>query len=153
MGSITYSARYDFAPTPEYKISKAAMNMLTAQYASEFEEKGFTFLAVSPGVSLLFNNPHIFNRTVKLLTLGGSGSKPTWEVPQEILTSRRLFSRFARLFSMMMRIGHAMGSSSMLGSRDGKKPKDRISTMGRKFLGRQSRVTRVTNGLSEEYKR
>ncbi|KAK4501559.1 hypothetical protein PRZ48_007368 [Zasmidium cellare] len=49
MGSIAYAPRYDFARTPEYKISKAAMNMLTAQYALEYAGEGFTFLAISPG--------------------------------------------------------------------------------------------------------
>ena len=50
MGSIAYTERYEFAQTPEYKISKAAMNMLTAQYAMEYRAAGFTFLAISPGV-------------------------------------------------------------------------------------------------------
>ncbi|KAF2170908.1 hypothetical protein M409DRAFT_63934 [Zasmidium cellare ATCC 36951] len=49
MGSIAYTPCYTFAQTPEYKISKAAMNMLTAQYALEFADQGFTFLAISPG--------------------------------------------------------------------------------------------------------
>ena len=51
MGSITQVERYTFAPTPAYKITKAALNMLTAQYAQDFAEEGVTFLAISPGVS------------------------------------------------------------------------------------------------------
>jgi NAD(P)-dependent dehydrogenase (short-subunit alcohol dehydrogenase family) len=51
MGSITQVERYKFAPTPAYKITKAALNMLTAQYAQDFAEEGVTFLAISPGVS------------------------------------------------------------------------------------------------------
>ena len=42
---------YALAPTPEYKISKAALNMLTVQYAQELGKEGFIFLPISPGVS------------------------------------------------------------------------------------------------------
>jgi NAD(P)-dependent dehydrogenase (short-subunit alcohol dehydrogenase family) len=38
------------APTPAYKVSKAAMNMLTVQYALELGKEGFTVFMVSPGV-------------------------------------------------------------------------------------------------------
>ncbi|KAI5359701.1 Putative short-chain dehydrogenase/reductase SDR, NAD(P)-binding domain superfamily [Septoria linicola] len=48
MSSIAYAKRYaKHAPTHSYKISKAAMNMLTALYAEDHED--FTFVAVSPG--------------------------------------------------------------------------------------------------------
>lgn len=40
-------------PTYAYKISKAALNMLTVQYALDFADQGFAFLAISPGVSFL----------------------------------------------------------------------------------------------------
>jgi NAD(P)-dependent dehydrogenase (short-subunit alcohol dehydrogenase family) len=36
---------------PSYKITKAALNMLTKQYALEFADAGFTFVVISPGVS------------------------------------------------------------------------------------------------------
>ena len=52
MGSIAYTKNYSFAPTHAYKISKAALNMLTTQYAMELEDQGFTVIAVSPGVSV-----------------------------------------------------------------------------------------------------
>ncbi|KAL8905847.1 MAG: hypothetical protein Q9171_006513 [Xanthocarpia ochracea] len=38
-----------YIPAPAYKISKAAMNALTVQYALDFEKEGFTFMALSPG--------------------------------------------------------------------------------------------------------
>lgn len=41
---------YAQMPVPSYKITKAALNMLTVQYALDFAEKGFTIIAVSPGV-------------------------------------------------------------------------------------------------------
>jgi NAD(P)-dependent dehydrogenase (short-subunit alcohol dehydrogenase family) len=37
------------APFPSYKISKAAVNMLTVQYAMELGPKSFTVFAVNPG--------------------------------------------------------------------------------------------------------
>jgi NAD(P)-dependent dehydrogenase (short-subunit alcohol dehydrogenase family) len=38
-------------PCFAYKISKAALNMMNVQYAQQYAKEGFTFLAVSPGVS------------------------------------------------------------------------------------------------------
>lgn len=36
-------------PTHAYKISKAAMNMMSKQYAIEHAKEGFVFLCISPG--------------------------------------------------------------------------------------------------------
>lgn len=41
-----------------YNISKAALNMLTVQYAQDLEAEGFIFISLSPGVS--FSSPHNF---------------------------------------------------------------------------------------------
>ncbi|OQV03721.1 hypothetical protein CLAIMM_08735 [Cladophialophora immunda] len=49
LGSVTMAPQYGFAPVPAYKVSKAALNMLTMQYALELGKEGFTFLMVSPG--------------------------------------------------------------------------------------------------------
>lgn len=51
MGSIAKAKVYAQLPCPAYKITKAALNMMNVQYAQEYAEEGFTFLAVSPGVS------------------------------------------------------------------------------------------------------
>lgn len=51
MGSISKAQVYAQMKCPAYKISKAALNMLTVQYAQEHASDGFTFLAISPGVS------------------------------------------------------------------------------------------------------
>ncbi|RPD58256.1 short-chain dehydrogenases/reductase [Lentinus tigrinus ALCF2SS1-7] len=40
----------DFNINPQYPVSKAAVNMLVAQYAVSLRDEGFTFLAISPGV-------------------------------------------------------------------------------------------------------
>lgn len=42
-----------FSATPAYKISKAALNALTVQYALSYQDEGFTFVALCPGVSFL----------------------------------------------------------------------------------------------------
>ena len=46
MAMKDYSAQ---APFPSYKISKAALNMLTVQYHLDLGPKGFTVFAVNPG--------------------------------------------------------------------------------------------------------
>jgi len=51
MGSVSWAAKYKTAPVPAYKISKAALHMLSAQYALDHADAGFTFLCVSPGVT------------------------------------------------------------------------------------------------------
>ena len=48
---MTEASKFTAAPTHGYKVSKAALNMLTMQYALEFGKDGFTVLALSPGVS------------------------------------------------------------------------------------------------------
>ncbi|PWY93008.1 NAD(P)-binding protein [Aspergillus sclerotioniger CBS 115572] len=49
LGSITMAPRFALFPVPAYKVSKAALNMLTVQYAQSFVDQGFTFLTISPG--------------------------------------------------------------------------------------------------------
>ncbi|THV47317.1 hypothetical protein BGAL_0319g00080 [Botrytis galanthina] len=48
-GSIERSPVYSTMAIPAYKVSKAALNMLTVQYAQSYADEGFTFLAVNPG--------------------------------------------------------------------------------------------------------
>jgi len=49
LGSIAMVKVFGMSPTPSYKISKTALNMLTVQYAEELGPKGFTVMAVTPG--------------------------------------------------------------------------------------------------------
>ncbi|KAH8807851.1 hypothetical protein F5884DRAFT_881366 [Xylogone sp. PMI_703] len=49
VGSIGLSSCFAANPFISYKVSKAALNMLTVQYAQELGPKGFTVVAVSPG--------------------------------------------------------------------------------------------------------
>lgn len=47
---MTMAENFRLLPSPAYKISKAALNMLTTQYAKQYADVGFTFLGISPGV-------------------------------------------------------------------------------------------------------
>ncbi|EXJ95963.1 hypothetical protein A1O1_01088 [Capronia coronata CBS 617.96] len=49
VGSLTLAKYIAMLPTPAYKISKTALNMLTLQWAFQYEKEGFTFMAISPG--------------------------------------------------------------------------------------------------------
>lgn len=49
LGSIALVDSFALSPTPSYKISKAALNMLNAQYALELGKEGFTSTVISPG--------------------------------------------------------------------------------------------------------
>jgi len=49
LGSMAMKDYSALAPFPSYKISKAALNMLTVQYSLDLAPKGFTVFAVSPG--------------------------------------------------------------------------------------------------------
>ncbi|KUJ08171.1 short chain oxidoreductase [Mollisia scopiformis] len=49
LGSIGLAGTFLQAPTPAYKISKAALNMLTVQYAYQQADAGFTIFCISPG--------------------------------------------------------------------------------------------------------
>ncbi|KAL4938895.1 hypothetical protein BDV06DRAFT_200000 [Aspergillus oleicola] len=48
-GSITQAEKWMIANQHAYKISKAALNEMTAIYAQDLKKEGFTFIAVSPG--------------------------------------------------------------------------------------------------------
>ncbi|KAL4912431.1 hypothetical protein BDW62DRAFT_216311 [Aspergillus aurantiobrunneus] len=49
LGSISLAPNFSFSPAYAYKISKAALNMLTVQYAQDYKEEGFSVFAISPG--------------------------------------------------------------------------------------------------------
>ncbi|CAG7929847.1 unnamed protein product [Penicillium olsonii] len=49
LGSMAMADSFRTLPSPAYKISKAALNMLTVQYANQYSGEGFTFVGISPG--------------------------------------------------------------------------------------------------------
>ncbi|KAK4088073.1 hypothetical protein Purlil1_7552 [Purpureocillium lilacinum] len=49
LGSISMAATFSPSPAPAYKVSKAALNMLTVQYALSLKNEGFTAVVISPG--------------------------------------------------------------------------------------------------------
>lgn len=52
MGSLTLAEPFSIFPLPAYKISKAALNALTVQWAFALASEGFVVTAINPGVSL-----------------------------------------------------------------------------------------------------
>ncbi|BCS19626.1 SDR family oxidoreductase [Aspergillus puulaauensis] len=49
VGSIALHQVFRMTPVPSYKVTKAALNMLTVLYADELKDEGFTVFCVSPG--------------------------------------------------------------------------------------------------------
>ncbi|OJJ94629.1 hypothetical protein ASPACDRAFT_65078 [Aspergillus aculeatus ATCC 16872] len=49
LGSITKQPVYKSSLVPSYKVTKAALNMLTVAYSQSLEEEGFSVFCVSPG--------------------------------------------------------------------------------------------------------
>ncbi|KAK0726266.1 hypothetical protein B0T21DRAFT_385572 [Apiosordaria backusii] len=49
LGSIALAGYMVAFPAPAYKITKAALNALTVQWALDHEKDGFTFIALCPG--------------------------------------------------------------------------------------------------------
>ncbi|KAL7906504.1 hypothetical protein GGI35DRAFT_482662 [Trichoderma velutinum] len=74
LGSISYANRFAFSPAYAYKITKAAMNMLAAQYALAYEKDGFTFLSISPGWLKTTMGSDIADLDVE------TGAKATWDI-------------------------------------------------------------------------
>jgi NAD(P)-dependent dehydrogenase (short-subunit alcohol dehydrogenase family) len=50
LGSIALAENYRASDGYAYATTKAALNMLTLQWALQYEDKGFIFTAISPGV-------------------------------------------------------------------------------------------------------
>jgi len=49
LGSMTLAEGFQQSPSVAYKVSKAALNMLTVQYALQQGKAGFTVFGISPG--------------------------------------------------------------------------------------------------------
>ncbi|KAE8420032.1 short chain oxidoreductase [Aspergillus pseudocaelatus] len=49
LGSISRQHVYKNSPVPSYKVTKAALNMLTVAYSQELDKEGFTVFCISPG--------------------------------------------------------------------------------------------------------
>lgn len=60
MGSITRQPRYKEFPAAAYKVTKAALNMLTVVWAQELANEGFTIISQNPGVGCSYPVIEIF---------------------------------------------------------------------------------------------
>ncbi|CAG8932444.1 unnamed protein product [Penicillium salamii] len=82
-GSLTLAREVGYAPCPAYKISKAALNSLMAQYALSYEDEGYVFLTVSPGVGhTLPSRSWHANRIYQWLKSDMGGQDADLTVPQ-----------------------------------------------------------------------
>lgn len=61
LGSNTLAPKVAAYPLPAYKISKAALNALTVQYALALQKEGFVVVAINPGVRSLSIPPSPLN--------------------------------------------------------------------------------------------
>lgn len=52
MGSLAMAEPFSAYPLPAYKVSKAALNALTIQWAQALSAEGFVVTSINPGVSL-----------------------------------------------------------------------------------------------------
>lgn len=55
LGSMAWAHFSALHLFPAYKVSKAALNMLTVQYAQLLEKDDFTVVAITPGVNSYFS--------------------------------------------------------------------------------------------------
>lgn len=55
VGDVDFIVNSGHPASASYSASKSAVNMVNAKYAAEFKEKGFVFLAVSPGIVETWN--------------------------------------------------------------------------------------------------
>jgi NAD(P)-dependent dehydrogenase (short-subunit alcohol dehydrogenase family) len=76
-------------PSPAYKISKAALNMLTVQYAKEYADDGFTFLGISPGVSHNFVHFRLVGQGFTLLLTPTVAPHRPWRLSSRSLGRNR----------------------------------------------------------------
>lgn len=90
MASITLvKDYYMFQLAPAYKISKAALNMMTAQYAAYLEKDGFTVFSICPGVRQKPNKPTGQNVADNIFS---SGLEPRWALMRQTWIPRKLLS-------------------------------------------------------------
>ena len=50
MGDLDFTLALKWVGHAPYSISKAALAMVNAKYAVEYQDEGFTFLAIAPGL-------------------------------------------------------------------------------------------------------
>ena len=56
VGDLDFVIKSHQLNSASYSASKSAVNMINAKYAAEFREKGFVFLAISPGFVKTWDN-------------------------------------------------------------------------------------------------
>jgi NAD(P)-dependent dehydrogenase (short-subunit alcohol dehydrogenase family) len=73
MGSLTLSEPFSAFPLPAYKVSKAALNALTVQWAHALSAEKFVVASINPGVSIYFTVLSIFANDFGIDSKDGNG--------------------------------------------------------------------------------
>jgi len=83
VGDVDFVVNSGHPASASYSVSKSAVNMVNAKYAAEFKEKGFVFLAISPGFVKTWdykNAPPEFTKHVNAVAeLFKKAARPDWE--------------------------------------------------------------------------
>ena len=101
LGSIALAEKLQHIPSSGYSLSKAALNMLTAQYAAALADSGFTVISLSPGVS--YNQYEIRTNTHTHIhytpSPSPSPSRTHFDLPHQSLRSIRITTNIRRVYS------------------------------------------------------
>lgn len=84
MGSLTMAEKFSGFPLPAYKISKAALNALTVQWAHALAKEDFVVVSLNPGVrinslQISLTAKLMWKQTVKTAMGGGDFADLTLE--------------------------------------------------------------------------
>ncbi|KAF9649575.1 short-chain dehydrogenases/reductase [Thelephora ganbajun] len=83
VGDVDFVVKSGHPASASYSASKSAVNMVNAKYAAEFREKGFVFLAVSPGFVKTWDNkntsPEFTKHVDAVAQMFKKVTRPDWE--------------------------------------------------------------------------
>ncbi|TFK51902.1 NAD(P)-binding protein [Heliocybe sulcata] len=94
IADLDFTLKSEFALSPAYCASKAALNMVIAKYAVEYKSDGIAFLAISPGVVITSEAPPTPEdlEVFKKLMVSFRKDYPDWKgpiTPEESITAMR----------------------------------------------------------------
>ncbi|EKG14524.1 hypothetical protein MPH_08373 [Macrophomina phaseolina MS6] len=132
-----------------HEISKAALNMLTANYALHLENEGFTVVAVNPGVSKFPCDSWVRSKSDCCTSI--SGFERTWALPRPLCLPRKAPKPRWTLYSVSLPRKRANSSISVC--RDGRTRVGTSVMMAGVFHGRREHAVHpatLDHGLSTE---
>jgi len=82
-GDVDFVVKSGHSASATYSASKSAVNMVNAKYAAEFREKGFVFLAITPGFVKTWDDKNVPPEFTKQLDavaqMFKKAARPDWE--------------------------------------------------------------------------